>query len=32
VRRKTGIPIPPKLWEELAVIAKASAIKMMVSG
>jgi len=32
VRRKTGIPIPPKLWEELAGIAKANAIKMMASG
>ena len=28
VRRKSGIPIPPKLWEELEGIAKARAIKM----
>ena len=27
-RRKSGIPIPPKLWEELEGIAKARAIKM----
>ena len=27
-RRKTGIPIPPKLWDELETIAKADAIKM----
>ncbi|HEY2528735.1 MAG TPA: Ldh family oxidoreductase [Xanthobacteraceae bacterium] len=27
-RRKFGIPIPPKLWEELCVIAKVHAIKM----
>jgi ureidoglycolate dehydrogenase (NAD+) len=32
-RRKSGIPIPPKLWEELEGIAKAHAIKMIaVSG
>jgi ureidoglycolate dehydrogenase (NAD+) len=32
-RRKSGIPIPAKLWEELDGIAKAHAIKMMaVSG
>jgi ureidoglycolate dehydrogenase (NAD+) len=33
-RRKSGIPIPPKLWEELEGIAKAHAIKMpaLVSG
>jgi LDH2 family malate/lactate/ureidoglycolate dehydrogenase len=28
LRRKSGIPIPPKLWEELEGIAKALAIKM----
>jgi ureidoglycolate dehydrogenase (NAD+) len=28
-RRKSGIPIPPKLWEELEGIAKASAIEMI---
>jgi LDH2 family malate/lactate/ureidoglycolate dehydrogenase len=27
-RRKSGIPIPAKLWEELAAVAAASAIKM----
>ncbi len=27
-RRKTGIPIPAKLWDELETIAKADAIKM----
>ncbi len=27
-RRKSGIPIPPKLWEELEGVAKAAAIKM----
>jgi ureidoglycolate dehydrogenase (NAD+) len=27
-RRKNGIPIPPKLWEELEAIAKARAIQM----
>jgi len=27
-RRKSGIPIPAKLWEELEGIAKASAVKM----
>ena len=27
-RRKTGIPIPPKLWDELETIAKANSIKM----
>jgi ureidoglycolate dehydrogenase (NAD+) len=27
-RRKNGIPIPPKLWEQLEEIAKAHAIKM----
>ncbi len=26
-RRKSGIPIPPKLWEELEKIAKDKAIK-----
>jgi ureidoglycolate dehydrogenase (NAD+) len=32
-RRKSGIPIAPKLWQELEGIAKASAVKMMaVSG
>jgi ureidoglycolate dehydrogenase (NAD+) len=32
-RRKSGIPIPPKLWEELESIAKKHAIKMIaVSG
>jgi ureidoglycolate dehydrogenase (NAD+) len=28
VRRKSGIPIPAKLWEELAAIAKESGVKM----
>ena len=28
VRRKSGIPIPAKLWEELEAIAEAHAIKM----
>jgi ureidoglycolate dehydrogenase (NAD+) len=28
VRRKSGIPISPKLWEELEAIAKADAIKL----
>jgi ureidoglycolate dehydrogenase (NAD+) len=28
LRRKSGIPIPPKLWEELEGIAKAQSIKM----
>ncbi len=27
-RRKSGIPIPPKLWQELDKIAKANAVKM----
>jgi ureidoglycolate dehydrogenase (NAD+) len=27
-RRKTGIPIPAKLWEELAAMAKADGVKM----
>jgi ureidoglycolate dehydrogenase (NAD+) len=27
-RRKTGIPIPPKLWEELAAMAKAEGVRM----
>jgi LDH2 family malate/lactate/ureidoglycolate dehydrogenase len=27
-RRKTGIPIPTKLWEELAAMAKADGVKM----
>jgi ureidoglycolate dehydrogenase (NAD+) len=27
-RRKSGIPIPPKLWEELAAIAKAQDVRM----
>jgi ureidoglycolate dehydrogenase (NAD+) len=27
-RRKSGIPIPPKLWEELAAIATADGVKM----
>jgi ureidoglycolate dehydrogenase (NAD+) len=27
-RRKSGIPIPPKLWEELAAVAKAHAIEL----
>jgi ureidoglycolate dehydrogenase (NAD+) len=27
-RRKSGIPIPPKLWEELEGIAEANAVKM----
>jgi ureidoglycolate dehydrogenase (NAD+) len=27
-RRKSGIPIPPKLWEELEGVAKAAVIKM----
>jgi len=27
-RRKTGIPIPPKLWEELAATAKADGVRM----
>jgi ureidoglycolate dehydrogenase (NAD+) len=27
-RRKTGIPIPAKLWEELAAIAKADGVRM----
>jgi LDH2 family malate/lactate/ureidoglycolate dehydrogenase len=27
-RRKTGIPIPAKLWEELAALAKADGVKM----
>jgi ureidoglycolate dehydrogenase (NAD+) len=27
-RRKSGIPIPPKLWEELEGVAKVAAIKM----
>ena len=27
-RRKSGIPIPAKLWEELDGIAKAIAVKM----
>jgi LDH2 family malate/lactate/ureidoglycolate dehydrogenase len=26
-RRKSGIPIPGKLWEELGAVAKANAIK-----
>jgi ureidoglycolate dehydrogenase (NAD+) len=30
VRRKSGIPIPAKLWEELAAIAAANAIEMPV--
>jgi LDH2 family malate/lactate/ureidoglycolate dehydrogenase len=28
LRRKNGIPIPGKLWEELEAIAKAQAIRM----
>jgi len=28
-RRQSGIPVPAKLWEELAEIAKTDAIKMM---
>jgi ureidoglycolate dehydrogenase (NAD+) len=28
VRRKSGIPIPAKLWEELAAIAKANAVTL----
>ena len=28
LRRKSGIPIAPKLWEELEAIAKKHAIKM----
>jgi LDH2 family malate/lactate/ureidoglycolate dehydrogenase len=28
VRRKSGIPIPGKLWEELRAMANASAIEM----
>ena len=28
LRRKSGIPIPPKLWAELEAIAKAQAIKL----
>ena len=27
-RRKTGIPIPAKLWEELAAMAKADGVRM----
>ena len=27
-RRKSGIPIPAKLWEELEGIAKTNAVKM----
>jgi LDH2 family malate/lactate/ureidoglycolate dehydrogenase len=27
-RRKTGIPIPTKLWEELAAIAKTDGVRM----
>jgi LDH2 family malate/lactate/ureidoglycolate dehydrogenase len=27
-RRKTGIPIPAKLWEELGAIAKAHVVEM----
>jgi len=27
-RRKAGIPIPAKLWEELAAIAAADGVKM----
>jgi ureidoglycolate dehydrogenase (NAD+) len=27
-RRKSGIPIPAKLWEELAAVAKADGVKM----
>jgi LDH2 family malate/lactate/ureidoglycolate dehydrogenase len=27
-RRKTGIPIPAKLWEELEAMAKADGVKM----
>ena len=28
VRRKSGIPIPAKLWEELAMVAKEKGVKM----
>ncbi len=28
-RRKTGIPIPAKLWEELAAMAKADGVRML---
>jgi LDH2 family malate/lactate/ureidoglycolate dehydrogenase len=31
MRRKSGIPIPPKLWEELAEIARINAVKMPAS-
>ena len=31
-RRKTGIPVPAKLWQELEAIAKADGVRMPASG